>query len=204
MLLIFVDLDDLKDINDPRLGHATGDRALVDLGTVLKSTFRERDVVARLGGDGVRGAGDGLLGRPRPDLLARLANRPRRPERAPGRECRLGFSTGVPHRRSGRAEPWRAPLRGGQPDVPGQAPPQGHRGKLSPACRAAQLAGVPLVRGTEEGFLSLRQLPQHELQDPAVLVVVDLVRRIDAAGDGERLLRPVVARGLHLELLAAA
>jgi len=94
MLLIFVDLDDLKDIND-RLGHATGDRALVDLGTVLKSTFRERDVVARLGGDEfVVLVTDSSVVR-EPDLLARLATRLDALNARPGREFRLGFSTGV-------------------------------------------------------------------------------------------------------------
>lgn len=49
-LLFFVDLDDLKLIND-RLGHREGDRALIAAGQVLKATFRESDVVARVGGD---------------------------------------------------------------------------------------------------------------------------------------------------------
>lgn len=49
-LLFFVDLDDLKVIND-RLGHREGDRALAAASRVLKATFRESDVVARVGGD---------------------------------------------------------------------------------------------------------------------------------------------------------
>jgi len=49
-LLFFVDLDDLKVIND-RLGHREGDRALVGASRVLRATFRESDVVARVGGD---------------------------------------------------------------------------------------------------------------------------------------------------------
>lgn len=50
MLLIFADLDGMKEINDT-LGHHEGDRALIDMGQILKKTFREADIVARLGGD---------------------------------------------------------------------------------------------------------------------------------------------------------
>jgi diguanylate cyclase (GGDEF)-like protein len=48
--LAFADLDGLKWIND-HLGHIQGDLALRDVGTILKSTFRESDVMARIGGD---------------------------------------------------------------------------------------------------------------------------------------------------------
>ncbi len=50
MLLLFADLDCLKEIND-RLGHKEGDRALVDTATVLKQTLRSSEIIARLGGD---------------------------------------------------------------------------------------------------------------------------------------------------------
>ena len=46
----FVDLDGLKQIND-KFGHQEGDRALVDVATVLKDCFRQSDILARLGGD---------------------------------------------------------------------------------------------------------------------------------------------------------
>ncbi len=48
--LFFVDIDDMKTIND-RHGHDAGDRALVHAGRLLRSSCRESDVVARLGGD---------------------------------------------------------------------------------------------------------------------------------------------------------
>lgn len=50
MLLIFMDVDNLKDIND-RFGHLEGDRALIDIAEIIKETFRESDIVARIGGD---------------------------------------------------------------------------------------------------------------------------------------------------------
>jgi len=50
MLLFFVDLDDMKGINDA-LGHKDGDRALVQAAAILKASFRKTDVIARIGGD---------------------------------------------------------------------------------------------------------------------------------------------------------
>jgi diguanylate cyclase (GGDEF)-like protein len=50
MFLIVSDLDHLKLIND-KFGHAKGDRALADAARILRSTFRNSDVVARIGGD---------------------------------------------------------------------------------------------------------------------------------------------------------
>ncbi|RMF90721.1 MAG: sensor domain-containing diguanylate cyclase [Nitrospinota bacterium] len=50
LVLVFTDLDDLKQINDT-FGHQEGDRALVDVATILKATFRQSDIIARLGGD---------------------------------------------------------------------------------------------------------------------------------------------------------
>lgn len=48
--LFYVDLDEFKPIND-RYGHAEGDRALAAVADVLRRTFRESDVVGRVGGD---------------------------------------------------------------------------------------------------------------------------------------------------------
>lgn len=94
MLLIFVDVDGLKYIND-QLGHAAGDRALVDTSTVLKSTFRERDIVARLGGDEFVVLVTDSSAVREADLLARLAGRLEALNGRPAREFQLSFSTGV-------------------------------------------------------------------------------------------------------------
>jgi diguanylate cyclase (GGDEF)-like protein len=49
-LLLFIDMDDLKWIND-HYGHNEGDQALIVLANILKKTFRESDIIARIGGD---------------------------------------------------------------------------------------------------------------------------------------------------------
>lgn len=48
--LVFVDLDDLKKIND-RHGHAAGDAALTHAADVISANIRQTDVLGRLGGD---------------------------------------------------------------------------------------------------------------------------------------------------------
>lgn len=49
-LLIYIDYDGLKSINDT-FGHEEGDNALIDTANILRETFREADIIARLGGD---------------------------------------------------------------------------------------------------------------------------------------------------------
>jgi diguanylate cyclase (GGDEF)-like protein len=50
LAVMFVDLDCFKEINDT-FGHAVGDKVLINVAILLKSTVREMDTVARLGGD---------------------------------------------------------------------------------------------------------------------------------------------------------
>lgn len=49
MLMVF-DMDGMKRINDTH-GHAAGDMALREFGNLLRETYRETDVVGRVGGD---------------------------------------------------------------------------------------------------------------------------------------------------------
>ncbi|HSN70809.1 MAG TPA: diguanylate cyclase [Steroidobacteraceae bacterium] len=50
LCLFFADLDGLKEINDVH-GHAVGDEALQQAAAVLRRTFRDSDVIGRVGGD---------------------------------------------------------------------------------------------------------------------------------------------------------
>lgn len=50
LLLVYADMDKLKQIND-RFGHEAGSSAIKAMGRILAQTFRESDIVARLGGD---------------------------------------------------------------------------------------------------------------------------------------------------------
>ncbi|HSJ62279.1 MAG TPA: GGDEF domain-containing response regulator [Gemmatimonadaceae bacterium] len=47
---VFLDVDGMKEINDT-FGHREGDLALIESADILRATFRESDVLARMGGD---------------------------------------------------------------------------------------------------------------------------------------------------------
>ncbi|MEE8600762.1 diguanylate cyclase [Euzebya tangerina] len=62
-LMVFIDIDDMKFIND-RFGHRAGDRAVIETAHMLTRTVRDSDIVARVGGDEFCVLLTGTKGRP--------------------------------------------------------------------------------------------------------------------------------------------
>jgi diguanylate cyclase (GGDEF)-like protein len=93
---VFVDLDGLKQIND-RLGHPAGDRALAETAQLLRETFRDSDIIARVGGDefavltmdSVPGDAESMLGRLADNVAAHNAWM--------NRDFAISLSTGLAH-----------------------------------------------------------------------------------------------------------
>ena len=50
IMFLYADMDNLKEINDT-YGHHEGDKAISEVARILGSTFREADIIARVGGD---------------------------------------------------------------------------------------------------------------------------------------------------------
>ena len=50
LLLIYIDVDRLRQLNDT-FGHSAGDMILIDVANIIKMTFRKSDILARIGGD---------------------------------------------------------------------------------------------------------------------------------------------------------
>ena len=93
--VLFLDLDDFKDVNDS-LGHAAGDELLVTVSRRLASELRAADSVVRLGGDEfavlVEGAGDAAA---LMDLALRLQDAVQEPVPLQGRLVRVSASIGI-------------------------------------------------------------------------------------------------------------
>jgi diguanylate cyclase (GGDEF)-like protein/PAS domain S-box-containing protein len=93
--VLFLDLDDFKTVNDG-LGHASGDRLLVEVGQRLATGMREGDTLARMGGDEfaviVEAAGDAGTAI---EVAQRLRARLSAPFRHAGKEVFVHASVGV-------------------------------------------------------------------------------------------------------------
>jgi diguanylate cyclase (GGDEF)-like protein/PAS domain S-box-containing protein len=106
LLLLYIDIDDFKIINDEH-GHLEGDKVLADLSQILRSCFRDSDIVARLGDD------TGVLARMGGDefvilavdagaqgeviLTSRLRERLQQYNAESGRPYQLSLSVGAVH-----------------------------------------------------------------------------------------------------------
>ncbi len=91
ILLLFADLDGLKEVNDT-VGHDAGDRAIYEAAEVLRDVLRASDTLARLGGDEfcaltpVASPADGEV------ILRRIESRVQARNALPGREYSFGIS----------------------------------------------------------------------------------------------------------------
>ena len=94
MVLLFADFDGLKQINDT-LGHQEGDRALVETAEALEETFRESDIVARIGGDEFVVLAIETNGSPAEVLIHRLQENLEARNAREGRRYELSLSVGL-------------------------------------------------------------------------------------------------------------
>ncbi|MCC6774918.1 MAG: GGDEF domain-containing protein [Gemmatimonadaceae bacterium] len=94
LVLLFIDMDDFKEIND-NFGHSEGDAALVRASQILKHTFRDSDIVARVGGDEfvVLATDTGATGSE--VIISRLRQELRERNERDGYPYRLSFSVGA-------------------------------------------------------------------------------------------------------------
>lgn len=94
LLLLFVDMDDFKDINDS-FGHPEGDGALIRAAQILRKTFRDSDIIARMGGDEFVVLAADIGARSSEIIITRLRAELRERNEHDGYPYRLSFSVGV-------------------------------------------------------------------------------------------------------------
>jgi len=93
-LILFLDLDQLKYINDT-FGHSEGNRALAEAADVLRGCFRQSDVLARLGGDEFAAFALNTSETNEAAMRARLTNTLMEVNEEPDRMYPLDFSVGI-------------------------------------------------------------------------------------------------------------
>jgi diguanylate cyclase (GGDEF)-like protein len=94
IFMLYADLDGLKTINDTR-GHQEGDAALVDTANLLKATYRESDIIARIGGDEFVVIPVGSAGNDIEHITGRLQANLQRHNASENRNYTLSISIGV-------------------------------------------------------------------------------------------------------------
>ena len=93
--VLFLDCDHFKVVND-RLGHAAGDRLLVEIAKRLQESVRPGDVVARLGGDEFTLLLEDVAGLPQVEQVARrVLDSLAEPFSLEGRDVHASASIGV-------------------------------------------------------------------------------------------------------------
>lgn len=93
LLMVFVDLDGLKEIND-RLGHKEGDKAIKEAASLLTGTFRSSDIVARIGGDEFAIVAHNRSPEDIPAIRRRIGANLSKHNSSKGRKFRLSLSLG--------------------------------------------------------------------------------------------------------------
>ncbi len=95
VLVIFIDLDHFKDINDS-LGHRMGDLLLVEVAQRLKVVIRSCDTVARMGGDEFTVFAQNIGSEQNSEIIAKhLVETLAKPYKVDGRELFLTASLGL-------------------------------------------------------------------------------------------------------------
>lgn len=96
ILLLFADLDGLKEINDT-LGHHEGDLDLVETANILKGSFRDLDIIARIGGDEFVALAIETSGIHADIFMARLQEKLDARNAKENRRYKLSISMGIAH-----------------------------------------------------------------------------------------------------------
>lgn len=93
--VVLLDLDHFKAVNDT-LGHAAGDKVLVDVAEILLAETRANDMVVRTGGDEFVLVIDGFEDYPQiSEFAQRIIQKIERPIQWGGKTCYVGASIGI-------------------------------------------------------------------------------------------------------------
>ncbi|MGO8702774.1 MAG: GGDEF domain-containing protein [Candidatus Brocadiia bacterium] len=91
---LFMDLNGFKRINDT-LGHNVGDQALIETAQLLKQTFRESDLIARVGGDEFVVLAIEIGPKSADRMITRLQDKLAAVNAQPGRKYQISVCVGV-------------------------------------------------------------------------------------------------------------
>lgn len=94
--LVFVDMDELKQINDT-FGHPEGDMALIKTAEILRKTFRDSDLLARWAGDEFTVLATDVCNKDDENILARMQERLEEHNAQKPIRYLLSLSVGVAH-----------------------------------------------------------------------------------------------------------
>lgn len=72
--ILFIDIDNLKKVND-MLGHEEGDKYIITISEILKTSIRENDLISRIGGDEFLIVLNDLQEKDIQDILKRINNK---------------------------------------------------------------------------------------------------------------------------------